>query len=306
MHIQRKLKEFALLEERAEALREQIAENEPKKEQVEKELAHYQSQRRARNEAAKHIRKGIIWLAIGLALIVFEIMCLTETLIVGYSDPGIIDFIIILVPLVCAITQFSKGGNLKKFASDEELRKMIVERLEEISAFEVPEKQLEEIESQLRKYKGRNWDLSAFRGSPADTAKLEEDLVDLLIALKYNDDADFAINCWLAKNQIVDSTAMITNDTATKEKYDHIGPTIIATGSWPLLLINACDISLSMEILMLATHTNGKGISFAKALENIKMRKPENEEEQMLWDLANEVIPSMIANVVGALKIAMR
>lgn len=306
MRIQRKLKEFALLEEKTEALRIQIAENKPEKERLEKELAHYQSQRRARVEASNHIRKGIIWLAISLGLIVLEIMCLTETLIVGHNDAEIIDFIIILVPLICAIIQFSKGGNLKKFGTDEELRKMILERIEEISVLEEPQKQLEKIESQLREYKGQNWDLSTFHGSSADTAKLEEDLVELLIALKYNDDDDFVVNCWLAKNQIIDSTAIITNDNATKGKYDHIGPTIIATGSWPLLLINACNISLSMEILMLALHTKGEGIPFAEALERIKMRKPENEEEQALWDLANEVIPSMIAKVVAALKTAMR
>ena len=305
MHIQRKLSEFVQLEEKAEALRIQIAENEPEKERLEEELAYYQSQQLARDEASRHIRKGVIWLVISLVLLVLEIMCLTETLIVGYSDFEVIDLVIVLIPLIIAIIQFSKGGNLKKFASDEDLRKMILERLEKIATLKEPEKQLVEIVCKLREYNGRNWDLSAFHGSSADTAKLEEDLVDLLIALKYNDNDNFVLNCWLVKYEIANSTAMITNDNATKEKYDHVGPTIIETGSWPLLLINAYSISLSMEILMLAMHTNGKGISFPEALENIKMRKPENEEEHALWDLANEVIPSVIAKVVCAVKKAM-
>lgn len=306
MHIQDKLKKYAQLEERAEKLRNEIANNKDAKERLEQELSQCHSQRSARDEASKHIRKGIIWLTISVVLIILEVMCLTETLIVGYNDFEIIDLAIILIPLICAIRQFSKGGNLKRFASDEDLAKMISELTEKLSVFKEPKKQLKKIKAEMAAYNGRNWDLSAFRGSPADTAQLEEDLEDLLIALKYNDDKDFALNCWLAKNQIVDSTAIITNDNATKEKYAHVGPTIIATGSWPLLLINACNISMTMEILMLAMHTNGEGIPFCEALERMKMRKPENEDEQALWDLANEVIPDMIAKVVFALKDAMR
>ena len=56
---------------------------------------------------------------------------------------------------------------------------------------------------------------------------------------------------------------------------------------------------------MLYLGTKGEGFPFPEALERIKMRKPETEDEQALWDLANKVIPHMIVKVVFALKNAM-
>lgn len=309
MGIQAKLQKIAQVEEQVEALNKQYDESYDQRKRITKEVDNCISKKQARQEAASHKKKGIIGLVITVILVILEIMCLTETLIVGYSDPDLIDFVIIAIPLIYAITHFVKAKNLMPSETEQELSQKLDALIEEYKPFEELDNQLDEAGDRLRElttYHGRDWDLTTFHGSADDTAKLAEDLEDLLIALKYNqDDTDFLTNCWLVKNQLKSSVAMISNDTATHEKYSHVGPTIIETGSWPLLLINACDISLSGEVLMLYLGTKGEGFPFPEALERIKMRKPETEDEQALWDLANKVIPHMIVKVVFALKNAM-
>ena len=294
MKIKEKLESFAALAEKAESLRNKIADSTAVKEQLEMQLSNCREQRSARDAAHGHRIKGLLLLAVAVILGVVEIMCLTETLIVGYSDLDFIDLIILLVPLVFAIKHLAKAKGTAKGGTDEELAAEIRRLMEELKAFEVQEDELAEIEEKMR-YTGANWDFSMFRGESSAISRLEEDCVDLLIVLKYTDgDEDFITDCWLARNEVRAFTAGVANDETTKGNFERGTMALRDSGSWILQLINAVNLSLDGALMMAALDTDGEGVSFQFALETTKVRKPENEEEQIIWDLAHEVVPDLV------------
>lgn len=297
MNVREKISRYAQALESEREIRQKLDDNDAVKEEVDAAVESCQEKLSARGDAPRHQRNGILLLIVGLIFIVVEILCLTG-IIPGMDNTLILDLIIIAIPFFFAIKQFKKAAEAKKLGSEEELmaeyRRLLKEQ-EDCNALD--EKLTEEwsaVEAETE-YTGKEWDLSAFYGTPEEIEEMEKDFVDLLIVLKHNKaDEHYIMNCWLALNEIRSSSATMSKDNEKIKAFQRGSEAIRDSDSWILKLVNATNIALSFAILMAAMGTHGPGMPFQEAIENIKLRKPETDDERAILELAEEVVPDFV------------
>ena len=305
MGFKAKLEHYEQQLKKAASLKETIKRNKDEKDRLQTQLNSCNRKISEVSEAPGFRKKGIIFLTIGVVLLLLEIMLLTETLIVGYSDFGAIDLVIIGIPLVLGLRNLKKAFDASKCGNLYTLTAEQAKLEQALSVFQTADDELKEIEESL-KYRGREWDFSRFYGTADEIAELEQDFEDLLIVLKHNqENTQLHVNCWLSVNVIKQFSASVTKDQATTDAHNRGHQYLRDSGSWIGQLVNGASSSLDVELLIVGLKTDGEGLSFADALKKIGVRAPTNEDEQAIWDVAHEEIPHLVFSVGYELKQSM-
>lgn len=305
MGFKAKLEHYEQQLQKAASLKETIKRNKDERDRIASLHASCNRKIQEAIQAPGLRKKGIIFLAIGIVLLILEIMMLTETVIVGYSDFDAIDLVIIGIPLVLGLWNLKKASDASKCGNPDTLQSEKNKLEQELSVFKAADDELAEIEKSL-KYHGREWDFSRFYGTADEIAELEQDFEDLLIVLKHNrENSQLHVNCWLSVNVIKQFTATVKKDQATTDAHNRGHQRLRDSGSWIGQLINGASSSLDVEILIVGLKTDGDGFPFADALKKIGVRAPANEDEQALWDVAHEEIPHLVFSVGYELKKSM-
>ena len=302
MSISEKISKIEQLRAQIPVLEEKLNKNKAAKSAAESRALTYTSHLSAMREAPKLKRWGIICLAVSFLLIVVEIMALLEIGIEGYGNFELIDLVIIAVPLFLGITRMKKARDACAYGSEQELEAQRNAAHAEIARYDSWAARLEAAKN-AGKYTGRDWDLSKFYATPENVAAMENDFEDLLIALKYTDDTQFIINCWLSANEIKRTTATFGKDKLTMEAYDRGTRRMKESGSWKLEVALIAMGVLSVELLNIAlSGGQGKGTTFDELMEKSDVRKPANADEDALFALTREVSRKLAFEVGYALK----
>ena len=305
MGFKAKLEHYKQQLKRAESLEETLERNKDERDRI--ASLHISCNRKIQeaSQAPGLRKKGIIFLVIGIVLLILEIMLLTETVIVGYSDFDAIDLVIIGIPLVLGIRNLKKASDASKCGNLDALHAEKSKLENQLAVFKATEDELSEIEESL-KYHGREWDFSRFYATPETLSELEQDFEDLLIVLKHNrENSQLHVNCWLSVNVINQFSASVTQNQAATDAHNRGHQRLRDSGSWIGQLINGASSSMDVELLIVGLKTDGEGLSFADALKKIGVRAPANEDEQALWDVAHEEIPYLVFSVGYELKKSM-
>lgn len=248
------------------------------------------------DEAFRKAKKWrIIWLIIA-GVMTIEMIPILGRLIQNFQNFGlsgllsiIITFLIVaIIPLCLAIK------NQRKVKTFEGLDAQRQNLEDELARYNDVEKELQKV----KRYTGRDWDISTFQATPENVAAMEKDFEDLLIALHFSNDKDFKINCWLSANEIKRSTAEFGNQKSTVAAYARGTTAIKNAGSWKLEVALIAMATISMALLNVALY-NGQGSSatFEELLGKSNVRKPVNEDEEALLALTSEVISDLAFEV---------
>lgn len=305
MNVREKLKRYTALVEKAEKLRNEIAENNQKKMEIEMQLAGCQSRLNALNKAT---RKK--WLDYYLPVLCIVLVVYLVSGMVGVVELPDIDLAtswstiaaVIIFLIIFIIYRLGRSAKARKIGNGGELTAQIARLQSELEPFSAAEKELEELEDELE-YSGEEWDMRGFDGTAEEIAEMEEDFVDLLIVLKHRpDDTDFIANSWISLNELQATNASWAGDQALEAEYRKGFEVVRDSGSWVLKLWNAANASLIVELLKIQMRGDGEGLPYEEALKRVDVRPPENEEEQALWDLAQEVLPNVVFKVCYELR----
>ena len=241
-----------------------------------------------------------MWLVIAVLLVIIEVVAVLGMLGPEYSDVETVDFFIMGIPAIVGIVNLV---NAKKKAAElgaeteEELRaekSRLLDEIEDLGDAEEPS-------CGMLAYTGKNWDLSTFRGTPAEVAALEKDFVELLISLYHTATRpNHLFYHWLVENELRAWKATLTGDKKLEEQFKQGTQAMLDSGSWILQILNAARTSIAAQLSTAAMHkalgikSEEITLSYYQVLENNGVRKAQTDDEKKIM--------SMIGVLAGVLR----
>ena len=253
---------------------------------LELELDECRSKLEQLKEIPKKRTRGIIFLLISAVLLVLEILCLTETLIVGYGGFSLIDLVIIGIPFFMGIKTLNTKSDLPSKEDLEKQEKKLLESLEDAKE-DYPKF---EAANNALSYTGQQWDLLTFQPTPKNVADMERDFEDLMIAIQCTQDTDLMVNNWFTLKELRHMNAIFADDQAIKDAYDAASARIRETESWTLQLVLCAMSALSLVLLNVYMGGNGDNTGTLKDLWSKGSKPPQNADEQTLLDVTNDAV----------------
>ena len=246
-------------------------------------------------EAPKLKKQGNFLIVLGVLLIVFEIMLLTETFITGYSDFDTVDVMIIGAVLIWGIVRKVKGFKeyrqiINTYESAEKLKKELMKAEADVEKYRKVGDEYKKAKEELAyytTYRGNEWDLNSVCLTESLERQLANDLADLVRAIAFTNDKAFIVDNWFSLACMEDFMR-----GASPEVCNKLGNST----NWIVVVTSLAMSVFSLEIMRLQWGRD-ETMDMEKALSMSKAGLPKTEEQKEYFELLKLAVPKIVNEV---------